>query len=166
MLVYITAPPSLTSGPGAGTGATSVQKNSSVCLIPECTLPKYVDPSSGVTHDYCGKTHAAEGKRRGIRGIISYRKLIYSSFFSIVTQNTLNDNFALQHKQISRRMSVNYLVVQTGRELKLGESMTTVAWITPHKMHPTELVIVTSDTHPYRMYFLSDLCSTNSHQPQ
>ena len=64
----VTAPPPLTSGPAAGIGAAATaQKTSSMCPIPGCTKPKFVDPNSGVTHDFCGKTHAEEGKRRGIR---------------------------------------------------------------------------------------------------
>jgi hypothetical protein len=68
ILIIVPAPPSLTSGPAAGTGAAAAaQKDSSLCPIPGCNKPKYVDPSSGVTHDYCGKSHADEGKRKGIR---------------------------------------------------------------------------------------------------
>lgn len=82
LLFYITpAPPSLTSGPAAGTGAAAAQKNSSLCPIPGCNKPRYVDPSSGATLDYCGKSHADEGKRRGIRrkrsGTIVSRARVY-----------------------------------------------------------------------------------------
>ena len=67
------------AGPAAGTGAAAAaQKDSSLCPIPGCTKPKFVDPNSGVTHDFCGKTHAEEGKRRGIR-----RKLRSSSSFKV-----------------------------------------------------------------------------------
>ena len=45
--------------------AQGVQDNS-LCIIPECFQPKYMDSGTGVLHDYCGKTHAQEGKMRGI----------------------------------------------------------------------------------------------------
>ncbi len=41
-------------------------KDNSLCIIPECFKPKYMDSGTGVLHDYCGKTHAEEGKMRGI----------------------------------------------------------------------------------------------------
>lgn len=52
--------------PATGIPAQAGPKNASLCIIPECPRSKYVDPSSGATHDYCGKTHAEEGKKRGI----------------------------------------------------------------------------------------------------
>ncbi len=39
-----------------------------MCIIPGCQKLKYVDSSAGATHDYCGKSHADEGKRKGIYG--------------------------------------------------------------------------------------------------
>ncbi len=41
-------------------------QDNSLCIIPECFQPKYMDSGTGVLHDYCGKTHAQEGKMRGI----------------------------------------------------------------------------------------------------
>ena len=41
--------------------------------------PKYIDPVSGVTHDYCSKSHAEEGKQKGIRG--SYKNAIMDQNF-------------------------------------------------------------------------------------
>jgi hypothetical protein len=70
MLIIVVALPSLMSVPAAGTGAAAAQKDSSL-----------VDPNSGVTLDYCGKSHADEGKRRGIRrklnGILWFQKPVY-----------------------------------------------------------------------------------------
>jgi hypothetical protein len=43
----------------------SVPKDSSLCIIPGCSTKKYSDPS-GVTHPYCGKTHAELGKKMNI----------------------------------------------------------------------------------------------------
>ncbi|CAI8018718.1 hypothetical protein GBAR_LOCUS11343 [Geodia barretti] len=43
----------------------SVPKDSSLCIIPGCSSKKYSDPS-GVTHPYCGKTHAELGKKMNI----------------------------------------------------------------------------------------------------
>lgn len=41
-------------------------KDSSLCIIPECAAKKYSD-SNGVTHPFCGKTHADLGKKRNIQ---------------------------------------------------------------------------------------------------
>jgi len=36
----------------------------SVCFLPSCNKPRYRDATSGIQHDFCGRTHAAEYLRR------------------------------------------------------------------------------------------------------
>ena len=40
-------------------------KDSSLCIIPGCTAKKFAEPN-GVTHPYCGRTHAELGKKNNI----------------------------------------------------------------------------------------------------
>lgn len=40
-------------------------KDSSLCIIPGCTAKKYSE--GGVTHPYCGRTHADMGKKMNIQ---------------------------------------------------------------------------------------------------
>ena len=37
------------------------------CAFPGCTLPRFRD--GAVLHDYCGRSHAVEAKKRGISAI-------------------------------------------------------------------------------------------------
>ena len=46
--------------------AASQSKDDSLCIIPECTRPKYKDPSGKIEYDCCGKSHAEEAKKRNI----------------------------------------------------------------------------------------------------
>ena len=66
---HFSGPPSTPSTVAAAiTDSTPVvTKDRSICILPECTRPKYVDHGTGVAYDYCGKTHSLEGQRRGIR---------------------------------------------------------------------------------------------------
>lgn len=41
-------------------------KDSTHCLLPECFKTKYSDHMTGEIFDFCGKSHAAEARRRGI----------------------------------------------------------------------------------------------------
>ena len=68
LLLHI-GPPSTPSAVAAAiTDSTpAVSKDRSMCILPECTRPKYVDHIKGVTYNYCGRTHSLEGQRRGIR---------------------------------------------------------------------------------------------------
>ena len=43
----------------------SAPKDSSLCIIPGCTAKKFADPQ-GITHPYCGKSHAELGKKMNI----------------------------------------------------------------------------------------------------
>ena len=58
--------------------ASGSVKDNSLCILPECINRKYFDSTSGVTHDYCGKTHAEEGKRRGISEFYFFYFLFYN----------------------------------------------------------------------------------------
>ena len=53
------------------------------CIIPECHRRRYKDGT--ITHPYCSRSHAEEGKRRGI--IRKYMKCFYSNFFREVCKN-------------------------------------------------------------------------------
>jgi len=50
--------------PSVDTSAPQQNKDSSLCIFPQCTRPKFVDGST--THPYCGRTHAEQGKLLGI----------------------------------------------------------------------------------------------------
>ena len=47
------APPSNRQRQGQGTPHNR-------CSLPGCSAPRYVDPSTGSEHDFCGRTHARE----------------------------------------------------------------------------------------------------------
>ena len=47
--------------------AASDPKDDSLCIVPECANLKYKDPNSGKEHDFCGRTHAEEARRRNIK---------------------------------------------------------------------------------------------------
>ena len=55
------------------------------CIIPECTRKRYTD--SSMTHHYCSRSHADEGKKRGIfcesLFVVKQLKLHQSSYFQI-----------------------------------------------------------------------------------
>ena len=69
LILLCTGPPSISTAMAAAIADSkpAVFKDRSMCILPGCTKQKYVDQQSGVIHDYCGKTHSIEGKRRGIR---------------------------------------------------------------------------------------------------
>ena len=50
--------------PSVDTSAPQQPKDSSLCIFPNCTRPKYVDGAT--THPYCGRTHAEQGRQLGI----------------------------------------------------------------------------------------------------
>ena len=50
--------------PSVDTSAPQQPKDSSLCIFPNCTRPKFVDGAT--THPYCGRTHAEQGKQLGI----------------------------------------------------------------------------------------------------
>ena len=64
IIVYVA--PSLTST--TISASTSIQNDSSMCLLPGCTRPKYVDTMSGITRDYCCSTHATQAAVASKRG--------------------------------------------------------------------------------------------------
>ena len=55
--------------------AATQDKDSSLCIMPGCNRQKYVD--NGKTHDYCGRTHAEQGKRMGIVGESIFKTRMY-----------------------------------------------------------------------------------------
>ena len=61
-LLYISS--SIAPAPQVDPNAAAQDKDSSLCIMPRCNRKKYVD--GGKTHDYCGKTHAQQGKQMGI----------------------------------------------------------------------------------------------------
>ena len=46
-------------------GSPSTAKDSNVCIIPNCSQPKFVE-SDGKVHPYCGKSHASLARQLGI----------------------------------------------------------------------------------------------------
>ena len=50
--------------PSVDTSAPQQPKDSSLCIFPNCTRPKYVEGAT--THPYCGRTHAEQGRQLGI----------------------------------------------------------------------------------------------------
>ena len=68
-------------------------KDSSLCIIPECGQPKYVEGS--IVHSYCGKWHAELGKKKGILRKpfplnTLHNSLIFFLFFHSYCSNSLN----------------------------------------------------------------------------
>lgn len=57
----------------------SIPKDDSMCIIPECTRPKFRDPKTGKEHECCGKSHAEEAKKRDIK-----RKLYTYNVFCLL----------------------------------------------------------------------------------
>ena len=55
---------SVAPAPQVDPNAATQDKDSSLCIMPGCNRKKYVD--GGKTHDYCGRTHAEQGKQMGI----------------------------------------------------------------------------------------------------
>ena len=66
---------SLAPVPQVDPSAATQDKDSSLCIMPGCSRKKYVD--NGKTHDYCGRTHAEQGKKMGIVGKSIFKTWMY-----------------------------------------------------------------------------------------
>ena len=45
---------------------TSVDKDDSICIIPECTREKFIDRVTKQESEFCSKGHAAQGQTLGL----------------------------------------------------------------------------------------------------
>ena len=72
--------------PSVDTSAPQQPKDSSLCIFPNCTRPKYVDGAT--THSYCGRTHAEQGRKMGIvrklQSLQDFHTLYKSLYYHIV----------------------------------------------------------------------------------
>ena len=77
--------------------AAAQTKDSSLCLLPGCNRQKWVE--NGITHPYCGKTHAQQGKQMGIvrKSTLVYMSISYvhTILFTTATAEKVEDQCEL-----------------------------------------------------------------------